>query len=200
VARGGAGHGGNVAGTVSSTTGALLSVRRGGANGIGLDGALNGAANATAVLSRGAQSAMAGGSASGNGSANAHAGRHHAGASGSASADGSGSIIGLGLGNGGVGAPGLGQLPRGVQIINGVPCGPDGRPLTGAAATAVMAALSGKGMHQGSPSNHDSASAPSTSSSAPRATPPQSQSASRTPTRSTSTPAAYGERHPQVSH
>jgi len=42
-----------------------------------------------------------------------------------------------GKGNGGL------VLPNGVQIINGVPCGPDGKPLTGAAAAAVKAMIGG---------------------------------------------------------
>jgi hypothetical protein len=44
-----------------------------------------------------------------------------------------------GNGNGGL------RLPNGVQIINGVPCGPDGKPLTGAAAAAVKAMIGGNG-------------------------------------------------------
>jgi hypothetical protein len=46
---------------------------------------------------------------------------------------------GTGNGNGGLG------LPAGVQIINGIPCGPDGTPLTGAAAVTVMAIITHKG-------------------------------------------------------
>jgi hypothetical protein len=59
---------------------------------------------------------------------------------------------GQGHGNGGLG------LPSGVQIINGVPCGPDGKPLTGAAATSVLAMIGSKGGHGGS--NHDSTTPP----------------------------------------
>lgn len=40
-------------------------------------------------------------------------------------------------------------LPNGIQIINGVPCGPDGKPLTGPDAAAVMALLN----HGGGSSN-----------------------------------------------
>src|SRR6185369_102357 len=95
-------------------------------------------------------------------------------------------------------------------LINGVLCGPDGTPLTPAAAAAIMAVIGGK--HGGSimPSGSStpsgsggSSTTPGSSSQAPRATPPQSQSASRSPTgtsSTTSTPVAYGERHPQVSH
>ncbi|MFL6729298.1 MAG: hypothetical protein ACJ8E3_08260 [Sphingomicrobium sp.] len=36
------------------------------------------------------------------------------------------------------------RLPGGFRLINGVPCLPDGTPLTGAAATAVMAAVTAK--------------------------------------------------------
>jgi len=39
------------------------------------------------------------------------------------------------------------SLPKGVQIINGVPCGPDGTPLTGASAASIMAMISASGGH-----------------------------------------------------
>jgi hypothetical protein len=144
----GTGNGRTLAGSVSSTTGALLNVSKGhgngqalgltaaaanatngavaltrsgqgGGSGLGVQGALAGATSTTASLTHGASSVMAGGSASGNGSASA--GRHHANASGSASVSGSGSLLGLDHGG----------LPNGIRIINGVPCGPDGIPLTG---------------------------------------------------------------------
>jgi len=114
-----------------------------------------------------------------------------------------------GGGHGGGGNGGLG-LPDGVQLINGVLCGPDGTPLTPAAAAAVMAVIGGKHGGSGMPSGSStpsgssgSSTTPGSSSQAPRATPPQSQSASRSPTGTSSTkstPVAYGERHPQVSH
>lgn len=54
---------------------------------------------------------------------------------------------GHGAGNG---HDGLG-LPDGVQLINGIPCGPDGKPLTGSAAATVLAMISttGGGSHHG---------------------------------------------------
>jgi len=45
------------------------------------------------------------------------------------------------------------NLPDGVQLINGIPCGPDGKPLTGSAAATVMAMITttgGGGSHHGS--------------------------------------------------
>jgi len=52
-----------------------------------------------------------------------------------------------GKGNGGI------VLPNGVQIINGVPCGPDGKPLTGTAAAAVKAMIGGNGGPSGKIAN-----------------------------------------------
>lgn len=60
---------------------------------------------------------------------------------------------GNGHGNGGL------ALPNGVQIINGVPCGPDGKPLTGAAATTVMAMIGGNSSHGGGSGNGSSSPA-----------------------------------------
>lgn len=61
---------------------------------------------------------------------------------------GSGRVANVAVLNGhrGNGHGGL-VLPRGVRIINGIPCGPDGAPLTGAAAISVMAIIGTKGGH-----------------------------------------------------
>jgi hypothetical protein len=53
-------------------------------------------------------------------------------------------------GNGSHGGSGHGlALGNGIRLINGVPCGPDGRPLTGAAATAALVSLGITGSHGG---------------------------------------------------
>jgi hypothetical protein len=99
-------------------------------------------------LANGPQSSLLNGSAAGQGSANANANASHKGANanananGNASASANGSLFGLGGGNGGIGGAGL---PGGIQLINGIPCGPDGTPLTGAAATQALAMLTSSG-------------------------------------------------------
>jgi hypothetical protein len=174
---------------MANATNGVLAVTHGGGNGRGVAvaGALNGTANAAASVTKGAQSLLVNGSASGNGSASASAGKHHASANGSASTNGSG-LIGLGLGNGGVGG-----LPNGIRIINGVPCWPDGTPLTGPQASAVMAMLnnSGDGGQQGS--SQSSSSRPSQSSQAQR-------TSSSRPMSNANGQAGSGQRHSQVSH
>ena len=97
-----------------------------------LAGAINSVGNAATSLTGAdgqglALGANGNGSASGNASADAK--HRKASASGSASADGSGNGI-LGLGNG-------------IQMIGGVPCGPDGKPLTSAQLASLGMAPSG---------------------------------------------------------
>lgn len=75
---------------------------------------------------------------------------------------------------------GNGVLAAGVRIINGVPCLPDGTPLTGASAVAALTAISGPGGshgHHGS-SSPGSGSQTSSSSAAPASSAGSTQVAS----------------------
>jgi len=88
---------------------------------------------------------------------------------------GSGRLANVAALNGhhGNGQGGLG-LPRGVRIINGVPCGPDGRPLTGAAAVAVMATIGTKGGHGHGGSGGSNGGSPGGGTNAPQSEAPPS--------------------------
>jgi hypothetical protein len=57
---------------------------------------------------------------------------------------GSGRVANVSVLNGGHGKGAI-ILPRGVRLINGVPCGPDGKPLTGTAKITVLAMIGGMG-------------------------------------------------------
>jgi len=63
-------------------------------------------------------------------------------------------------------------LPRGVRIINGIPCGPDGVPLTGAAAIKVMAVIGTKGSHGAGNPGGSNSTPPGGSTNVPRSDSP----------------------------
>jgi hypothetical protein len=103
---------------------------------------------------------------------------------------GAGKVVNIAVLNGyhGHGSGGT-TLPGGFRIINGVPCLPNGTPLTGAAAIAVMAALtpSTTGGNPGGPGSGGSTNPPSSGGS----TNPPSGGGSTTPPGS---PGAAGPR------
>jgi hypothetical protein len=125
----GTNHARSLAGRVAGTANALAGQSRGIAQGSGasLAGTVNGMANATLAKTHG-------GGQVGNGSLTATV---HSATNGALTIAKSHGGAGGGGGNGGLG------LPNGVRIINGVPCGPDGKPLTGAAAAAAMVMFGG---------------------------------------------------------
>jgi len=101
------------------------------------------------------------------------------------------------------GGSGNGGLAEGIRIINGIPCLPDGTPLTGVGAPNALTAISvlpGRGHKPsgGSPTGGGTSSTTSGSSSPPETTPARGRSASPTPTHSE--PFAAGQRRSQVSH
>jgi hypothetical protein len=130
---------GHAAGSVNAVIGSSRDMAQGGS--ASLAGTVNGTANAVLAKSHGGDQGSGSQSLSGTLSSTSNGAlaitKSHGGSGNSS-----------GAGNEGPG------LPNGIRLINGIPCLPDGTPLTGAAAERAMAALAnGANGHSGGSSN-----------------------------------------------